>query len=112
MSDEWCLIARLDGDPGAIEKLVESVAAGLGGGRMTRDGGTIRIYSDSEALAAEAEEHVIGLLEKTTLGYELWQERWDEERSEWEELAPESTDSAAVEESAREDEEADAARGE
>jgi hypothetical protein len=28
------------------------------------------------------------MLDETELGYELWQERWDEERGEWEELAP------------------------
>jgi hypothetical protein len=49
----------------------------------------LRVYSDSEWQAAELEEVLIGLLEETTVGFELWQERWDEESGEWEELAPE-----------------------
>jgi hypothetical protein len=110
--DEWCLIAELDGDEAVIDGLAESVAAELGSDfRLTRDRRTIRIYSYSETLAARAEEVTIGLIEKTPLGYELWQERWDEERGEWEELAPELPGEADGEEVASEDEEADARDG-
>jgi hypothetical protein len=69
-------------------------ALGRTSGRLTRDGSVVRVYSDSERAAAEAEETVLALLEETVLGYELWQERWDEERGEWEELAPEVDEEA------------------
>ena len=70
---------------------------GVEGGRLTRDGRTIRVYSDTERLAAEAEQTLLGLLDETELGYELWQERWDPENSEWEELAPDLDEDAGEE---------------
>jgi hypothetical protein len=90
VSDEWCLIAQLDGDESQVASVAGGLVEALGrtSGRLTRDGSVVRIYSDSEQAAAEAEEMVLDLLGETELGYELWQERWDEERSEWEELAP------------------------
>jgi hypothetical protein len=62
----------------------------LGGGRLTRDRATFRVYSDSEAQAAQTEELVLSVVERSPLGYELWQERWDDEAGAWEELAPEA----------------------
>jgi hypothetical protein len=87
--DEWCLIAQLDGD----ERQIAAVASGLAGrGTLTRSAGVLRLYTDSEQAAFEAEQALLGLLEETELGYELWQERWDEEQGEWEELAPEASE--------------------
>ena len=96
MGDEWCLIAQLDGDEGQVATVVTRLVDALGseGGRLTQAGQTIRVYSDSEQLAAEAEETLLGFLDETELGYELWQERWDPEKSEWEELAPDLEEDA------------------
>jgi hypothetical protein len=90
VSDEWCLTARLDGDEAQVASVAAGLVEALGrtSGRLTRDGSVVRVYSDSEQAAAEAEETVLAMLDETELGYELWQERWDEERGEWEELAP------------------------
>jgi hypothetical protein len=89
MSDEWCLTARLDGDSEEIALVVARVRELDLGGQITHDGATLRVYSDSEAQAARAEKLILGVIEATSLGYELWQERWDEEAGAWEELAPE-----------------------
>ena len=99
MSDEWCLIAQLDGDDGQVASVAGGLAEALGqmGAKLTRDRGVIRVYSDSEQAAAEAEQTLLGLLDETALGYELWQERWDPEKSEWEELAPDLDDDAGDE---------------
>lgn len=93
MHDEWCLIAQLDGDESEVATVVSGLVETLGqdGGKLTRDGRTVRVYSDSERLAAEAEQTLLDLLDDTELGYELWQERWDVESGAWEELAPELT---------------------
>jgi hypothetical protein len=89
VSEEWCLHLQLDGDEAELAELVDRFAERLPpSARLTR-GPVLRVYSDSELVAAEIEETLVGLLEETSLGYELWQERWDEESGEWEELAPE-----------------------
>lgn len=90
MQDEWCLIAQLDGDESQITTVASGLVEALDqvGGKLTRDGRTVRVYSDSERLAAEAERTLLDLLDETELGYEIWQERWDAERGAWEELAP------------------------
>ena len=99
MSDEWCLIAQFDGDDDQVATVVTRLvdALGSGGGRLTQAGQTIRVYSDTEQLAAEAEQTLLGLLDETALGYELWQERWDPEANEWEELAPDLDEDASEE---------------
>jgi hypothetical protein len=95
VDDEWCLIAQLDGDESQVASVVSGLAEAVGqAGKLTRDGRTVRVYSDSEQLAAEAEQALLGLLDETELGYELWQERWDEDEGAWEELAPELDDEA------------------
>lgn len=96
MRDDWCLIAQLDGDAGQVTSVVTRLVDALGseGGRLTQAGQTIRVYSDTEQLAAEAEETLLDLLGETELGYELWQERWDPEKREWEELAPDLDEDA------------------
>lgn len=106
MRDEWCLIAQLDGDESQVATVVSRLtdAVGLEGGRLTRAGQTIRVYSDSEQHAAEAEHALLGLLEETELGYELWQERWDEEAGAWEELAPDLDEEDGEEDGATQDE--------
>ena len=89
MSDEWRLTAELDGDLETVERLLVDVRGRLpGGGRLTRDGQTVRVYSESEADAARAEALVLQLLERSPLGYELWHDRWDGEEGDWEEIAP------------------------
>ncbi len=89
MSDEWRLTAELDGDVEAVERLLVDVRGRLSGaGRLTRDGQTLRVYSESEADAARAEALVLKLLERSPLGYELWHDRWDGEEGDWEEIAP------------------------
>lgn len=89
MSDEWRLTAELDGDVEAVERLLVDVRGRLSGaGRLTRDGQTLRVYSESEADAARAEALVLKLLERSPLGYELWHDRWDGVEGDWEEIAP------------------------
>lgn len=100
MSDEWCLIAQFDGDEAQVATVVTQLVGELGsesGGRLTQAGQTIRVYSNTEQLAAEAEQTLLGLLDQTALGYELWQERWDPETNEWEELAPDLDEEAGDE---------------
>src|SRR5262245_3123937 len=58
------------------------------GARLTRDAVTIRVYSFDEAEAARIEAVALGLLERSGMGYELWHDRWDDEETEWEEIAP------------------------
>ena len=89
MSDEWRLTAELDGGVEAVERLLVDVRGRLSGAsRLTRDGQTLRVYSESEADAARAEALVLKLLERSPLGYELWHDRWDGEEGDWEEIAP------------------------
>jgi hypothetical protein len=89
VSDEWRLTAELDGDPETIERVVVDVRGRISGtGRLTREGLTLRVYSDTEADAARAEALVLKLLERSPLGYELWHDRWDGEEGDWEEIAP------------------------
>lgn len=96
MQDEWCLIAQLDGDESQITTVASGLVEALDrvGGKLTRDGRTVRVYSDSERLAAEAEQTLLDLLDETELGYEIWQERWDAESGAWEELAPDLDEEA------------------
>jgi hypothetical protein len=90
MEEEWCLIAQLDGEEADIAALVARAGDELTfADRLTRDGLLLRVYTQSEPVAARAEEELLALIEETTLGYELWQERWNDESGEWEELAPE-----------------------
>jgi hypothetical protein len=89
VSDEWRLTAELDGDAQVVERVVVDIRGRLtGGGRLTRDGQTLRVYSESEPEAARAEALVLQLLERSPLGYELWHDRWDGEAGDWEEIAP------------------------
>jgi len=89
VSDEWRLTAELDGDVEAVERLLVDVRGRLPvAGRLTRDGQTLRVYSESEADAARAEALVLKLLERSPLGYELWHDRWDGVEGDWEEIAP------------------------
>ncbi len=46
------------------------------------------MYSNGEADAARVEAIALALLDRTGLGYELWHDRWDDEATEWEEIAP------------------------
>jgi hypothetical protein len=91
MTEEWCLTAELDGDQGEIEGVLAALAElpEYRGG-YTRQGALIRLYTGSETAAAEAEEILLGILAETSLGYEVWQQRWDAEAGAWEELAPEA----------------------
>jgi hypothetical protein len=89
VSDEWRLTAVLDGGPEEIAALAANVTGRLpAAARLTRDGRTLRVYSEGETEAARIEQLVLGLLDKGGLGYELWHDRWDEEAGEWEEIAP------------------------
>jgi hypothetical protein len=95
VDEEWCLFARLDGDEADIAALAARAAEQLTFvERVTRDGPLLRVYSPSEPVAARAEDELLALVEATSLGYEVWQERWDAESAEWEELAPEGDDRA------------------
>jgi hypothetical protein len=106
VNEEWCLIARLDGDEAEIVELVSRAVEELVYvERVTRDGALVRVYSISEPVAARAEDELLALIEETSLGYEVWQERWNAEHGEWEELAPEGDEAQA----SGEDEEAVAA---
>jgi hypothetical protein len=97
VDEEWCLIASLDGDEADIAALVAAAVEQLTfAERVTRDGPLLRVYTVSEPVAARAEEELLALLEATTVGYEVWQERWDGERGEWEELAPEGDEQATA----------------
>jgi hypothetical protein len=91
MSEEWCLTAELEGDQAEIEGVLAALAElpEYRGG-FTRQGGVLRLYTHSEPAAAEAEEILLGILTETALGYEVWQQRWDADAGEWEELAPEA----------------------
>jgi hypothetical protein len=89
VEEEWRLTAELEGGPEEVGGLVSRITERLPEGtRLTRDGFTIRVYSDGEADAARVEAIALALLERTGLGYELWHDRWDEEATEWEEIAP------------------------
>jgi hypothetical protein len=104
VSEEWCLTAELDGDAGEVQGVVEALGAlPEYQGSVTHAGALLRVYTSSEPDAARAEEVLIGILAETSLGYEVWQQRWDAEAGEWEELAPEadeSTDPGAEEDEA------------
>jgi hypothetical protein len=89
VSDEWRLTVRLDGAAHEIENVARGLSE-LASGRVTREGATLRVYSTSEAEAAETERVLLTMLEDTALGYELWQDRWDDEQRVWEELAPDA----------------------
>ena len=122
MSDEWRLTAELDGDAQVVERVVVDIRGRLtGGGRLTRDGQTVRVYSESEPEAARAEALVLQLLERSPLGYELWHDRWDGDAGDWEEIAPDLPpgeeppkldEPATAEESPAQAEETPAAAGE
>jgi hypothetical protein len=89
MAEEWRLTAELDGDPAEIERFARELAGRLpAGARLTRDGRTVRVYSDTEPEAARIEARALQLLDRGSAGYELWHDRWDEEGGEWEEIAP------------------------
>lgn len=89
--EEWCLTAELDGDETEIAALVSLAAAELTfADRVTRAGRLLRVYTGSEPDAARAEEAFLALVDATALGYEVWQERWDAELGEWDELAPDT----------------------
>jgi hypothetical protein len=89
VGEEWRLTVELDGGPEEMVSLVGELSERLPeGARMTRDAATIRVYSFDEAAAARIEAVALGLLDRSGLGYELWHDRWDEEESEWEEIAP------------------------
>jgi len=87
--EEWRLTAELDGGPEEIQRFAAELADRLPPeARLTRDGGTVRVYSYDEAEAARIEAIALALLDRTGLGYELWHDRWDEGETEWEEIAP------------------------
>ncbi len=89
MDDEWRLTAELEGGPEEVGELAVSITERLPEGtRLTRDGLTIRVYSNGEADAARVEAIALALLDRTGLGYELWHDRWDDAATEWEEIAP------------------------
>jgi hypothetical protein len=89
VGEEWRLTVELDGGPEEMVSLVAELSEQLPeGARMTRDAATIRVYSFDEAEAARIEAVALGLLGRTGLGYELWHDRWDDEETEWEEIAP------------------------
>jgi hypothetical protein len=89
VDDEWRLTAELEGGPEEVGGLASSITERLPEGtRLTRDGLTIRVYSNGEADAARVEAIALALLDRTGLGYELWHDRWDDEATEWEEIAP------------------------
>ncbi len=89
MSDEWRLTAELDGDLETVERLVVDIRGRLPGGGTSdaRRANPARLL-ESEADAARVEALVLKLLERSPLGYELWHDRWDDEESDWEEIAP------------------------
>jgi hypothetical protein len=91
VTEEWCLTAELDGDQDEISGVLAALSElpEYQGG-FTRQGGVLRLYTDSESAAAAAEEILLGILAETALGYEVWQQRWDAEAGAWEELAPEA----------------------
>jgi hypothetical protein len=111
--DEWCLIAELDGDESQVATVVTrlSEALSLERGQLTRDGRVVRVYSDSERLAAQAEQSLLDLLHETELGYEVWQERWDEKSGAWEELAPDLDEEVGEEGDPAEDDPAEGEEG-
>jgi hypothetical protein len=89
VDEEWRLTTELEGAPEEVDGLVSRITERLPeGARLTRDGFTTRVYSDGEADAARVEAIALALLGRTGLGYELWHDRWDEDATEWEEIAP------------------------
>jgi hypothetical protein len=87
--EEWRLTVELEGTLEEIDAVVADLTARLPErARLTRDGLTVRVYSNGEADAARVEAIALALLERTGLGYELWHDRWDEDETEWEEIAP------------------------
>jgi hypothetical protein len=89
VDDEWRLTAELEGSPEEVGGLASHITERLpDGARLTQDGLTLRVYSNGEADAARVEAIALALLDRTALGYELWHDRWDEEATEWEEIAP------------------------
>jgi len=89
VGEEWRLTVELDGEPEQMVSLVAELSERLPeGARLTRDAATIRVYSFDEAEAARIESVALGLLQRTGLGYELWHDRWDDDETDWEEIAP------------------------
>jgi hypothetical protein len=95
--DEWRLTAELDGAAEEIQRFAAELTGRLPAeASLTREGGTVRVYSHEEAAAARIEAIALALLDRTGLGYELWHDRWDEEETEWEEIAPDLPPGAEV----------------